>query len=101
MARKAFPAGPRSRGLPCTAVHPGIKATYRTIRLEPATKTRLKELKIDPRESFNDGIARLVARAVEDEPLSDETLRRLDEADIGAGRFRLLGDVLRNPGILE
>ena len=56
---------------------------------------------IDPREGFNDGIERLVARAVEDEPLSDETLRRLDEADIGAGRFRLLGDVLRNPGILE
>lgn len=41
--------------------------------------------------------------ADDDGPLSDETLRRLDEAeaDIRAGRFRPLDAAMRDLGLLE
>jgi hypothetical protein len=40
---------------------------------------------------------------VDDEPLSDETLRRLDEAeaDIRMSRYRPLDDAMRDLGFLE
>ena len=86
-----------------TVVYRNAMATCSTIKVETATKARLMELKIHPRETFNDVIERLVAMAVDVEPLSDETLRRLDEAeaDIRAGRFRPLDDAMRDLGLLE
>ncbi len=78
-------------------------ATCQTIKLEPATKARLMELKVHPRETFNDVVERLVAMAVDDEPLSAETRRRLDEAEaeIKAGRYRPLDDAMQDLGLLE
>ncbi len=77
--------------------------TCQTIKVEAATKARLVELKIHPRETFDRAIERLVAMAVDDEPLSDETLRRLDEAaaDVRTGRYRPLDDAMRDLGLPE
>lgn len=90
-------------GLWCTAVYHSTNATCATIKVEAATKVRQMELKVHPRETFYDVIERLVAMAVDDEPLSGKTLDRLDkaEADIRAGRFRPLDDAMRGLALLE
>ncbi|GAA5261648.1 hypothetical protein [Methanocalculus sp.] len=77
-------------------------ATSQTIKLESSTKERLTRLKIHPRETYNDCIERLIDVMYDDEPLSEETLRRLDEAEIyiKAGKFRPLDDAMRDLDLL-
>ena len=77
-------------------------ATSQTIKLEAATKARLAGLRIHPRETFNDIVERLVNMAVDDEPLSAEEEEQLKEAeaDVRAGNYRPLDDVLRDHGFL-
>ncbi len=77
-------------------------ATCTTIKLEMATKVSLDELKIHPRETYDDVIKRLVQIAIDDEPLSDETLEHLKEAmeDVKAGRVQPMDDVYRELGLL-
>ncbi|ACL16693.1 DUF7557 family protein [Methanosphaerula palustris] len=77
-------------------------ATSQPIKVEAATKARLAELRIHPRETFNDVIERLVTMAVDDEPLSVEEEEELKtaEADVKAGNYRPLDDVLRDHGFL-
>lgn len=77
-------------------------ATCQTIKLEAATKARLAGLKVYPRETFNDVVERLVNMAVDDEPLSAEEEEELKEAvaDVKAGNYRPLDDVLREHGLL-
>ncbi|MBR1368794.1 hypothetical protein RJ53_04425 [Methanocalculus chunghsingensis] len=77
-------------------------ATSQTIKLEPSTKERLNRLKIHPRETYNDCIERLIDVIYDDEPLSEETIRRLDEAEtyIKAGKFRPLDDAMRDLDLL-
>lgn len=43
-------------------------------------KSRLDNLKLFPRESYNDVLTRLVDMAYDDEPLSEHTLERIEEA---------------------
>ena len=50
------------------------------IRVNEKTKTRLQSLKEDPRETYCDVIERLIRMAIDDEPLSDETLKGIEEA---------------------
>ena len=71
-----------------------------TIKLGTGTKARLDGIKIHPRETYDDVINRLVDCAVDDIPLSDETLKHLKEAieDVRAGRGRPMNDVLRDLG---
>jgi len=59
-----------------------------TIQLQPATKARLEDLKTHPRESYDEVVNRLIECAIDDEPLSEETIAALEEAvaDIKAGR---------------
>ena len=67
------------------------------VRVGRRTKERLDRLKLHPRETYDDVIARLTDMAIDDEPLSDESLehlRRSDE-DIRAGRTRRLADIAR------
>lgn len=67
------------------------------VRVGRRTKERLDRLKLHPRETYDDVIARLTEMAIDDEPLSDESLehlRRSDE-DILAGRTRRLADIAR------
>ncbi|WP_440950705.1 DUF7557 family protein [Methanosphaerula subterraneus] len=77
-------------------------ATSQTIRLEVATKARLAGLRNHPRETFNDIVERLITMAVDDEPLSAEEEEELKEAeaDIRAGNYRPLDDLLRDHGLL-
>lgn len=77
-------------------------ATSTTIKLEMATKASLDELKIHPRETYDDVIKRLVHIAIDEEPLSDETLEHLKEAmeDVKAGRVQPMDDVYRELGLL-
>jgi predicted transcriptional regulator len=60
-----------------------------TIVIRQETKTRLDELKRHPRESYNDVVDRLASMAADEEPLSDETLKRIEEAleDLKQGRY--------------
>jgi len=51
-----------------------------TIYIREDLKGRLNNLKRNPKESYNDVIERLISRAVDDEPLSDEAIHGLEEA---------------------
>lgn len=76
-------------------------AAASVVRIQERTKQRLDRLKLHPRETYDDVIARLTDMAIDDEPLSDESLehlRRSDE-DIRAGRTRRLADIARELGI--
>ncbi len=68
------------------------------VRVGERTKARLDRLKLHPRETYDDVIARLTDIAIDDEPLSDETLEHLrrSEEDIKAGRTRRLADIARD-----
>ena len=67
-----------------------------TVKIDPEVRDRLRDLRRHPRESYSDVIARLTRMAFDDEPLSDETIRRIEEglAEIRAGRTRPLEDVM-------
>jgi predicted CopG family antitoxin len=60
-----------------------------TIVIRQETKARLDDLKRHPRESYNDVVDRLASMATDDEPLSDETLKRIEEAleDLKQGKY--------------
>lgn len=68
------------------------------VRVGERTKERLDQLKLHPRETYDDVISRLTELAIDDEPLSDETLEHLrrSEEDIKAGRTRRLADIARD-----
>ncbi len=68
------------------------------VRVGVRTKERLDQLKLHPRETYDDVISRLTELAIDDEPLSDETLEHLrrSEEDIKAGRTRRLADIARD-----
>jgi predicted CopG family antitoxin len=51
-----------------------------TIYIREDLKNQLNSLKRHPKESYNDVIERLVNLAVDDEPLSEETLQGLEES---------------------
>ena len=67
------------------------------VRVGERTKERLDRLKLHPRETYDDVIARLTDMAIDDEPLSAESLEHLrrSEEDIMAGRIRRLADIAR------
>jgi len=67
-----------------------------TIKIKVPLKNRLDSLKIHPRESYTDVIGRLVEMAVDDEPLSDATIRAIEESleDIKKGRIYTLEQVM-------
>jgi predicted CopG family antitoxin len=60
-----------------------------TIVIRQETKARLDDLKRHPRESYNDVVDRLASMATDDELLSDETLKRIEEAleDLKQGKY--------------
>ncbi|EJG07604.1 hypothetical protein Metli_1656 [Methanofollis liminatans DSM 4140] len=67
-----------------------------TIKIKVPLKNRLDSLKIHPRESYTDVIGRLVEMAVDDEPLSDATIKAIEESleDIKKGRVYTLEQVI-------
>lgn len=71
-----------------------------TVQLRSETKAKLDDLKIHPRETYDELISRLADAAYDDEPLSVEEIEaiRQSEEDIRAGRVRSLRDVMRDLG---
>jgi predicted CopG family antitoxin len=51
-----------------------------SIYIREDLKDQLKSLKQHPKESYNDVIERLVTLAVDEEPLSEDAIRGLEEA---------------------
>ena len=71
-----------------------------TVRMRADTKALLDDLKINPRETYDDVVRRLARSAYDDEPLTREEIEAMEEgiADIKAGRVRPLRDVMRDLG---
>lgn len=71
-----------------------------TVQLRPETKEKLDDLKLHPRETYDDLINRLADAAYDDESLSDEEIEdiRASEKDIKAGRVRSLRDIMKDLG---
>ena len=71
-----------------------------TVQLRSVTKAKLDDLKIHPRETYDELISRLADGAYDDEPLSKEEIEaiRRSEEEIRAGRVRSLREVMRNLG---
>lgn len=81
----------------------GINMSSTTVWVTPENKSRLAALKRHPKESYNDVIARLIDMAVDDEPLSEEAIRGIEEAleDIRAGRLYTEDEIEREFGAKE
>ncbi|MCX6685952.1 MAG: hypothetical protein NTV10_04820 [Methanoregula sp.] len=71
-----------------------------TVQLRPETKKKLDNLKIHPRETYDELIDRLADAAYDDEELSDEEIAGMKESeeDIKAGRVRSLRDIMKDLG---
>ncbi|KAF1073557.1 hypothetical protein MKMG_02125 [Methanogenium sp. MK-MG] len=76
-------------------------STITSIRISTDMRDKLSELKVHPKESYEDVIKRLVEDCVDDEPLSDATIQAIEEslADIKAGRVYSLEDVAEELGL--
>ncbi len=59
-----------------------------TIQISLKTKRMLDELKIHPRESYSSVIERLIQLKIDEDPLSKETIRKIERAlkDVKEGR---------------
>ena len=64
-------------------------AATTTICIDPKVKDKLASLKYHPRESYSSVIERLTNLAIDEEPLSDEAIKGIEEAleDIKYGRL--------------
>ena len=74
-----------------------------TIRVSREVKELLDELKLHPRESYDSVIRRLASSMIDDEPVSEDVLRRVEEAlrDVRAGRLLSSDEVCRELGLEE
>jgi len=71
-----------------------------TVQIRLKTKEKLDNLKIHPRETYDELIDRLADAAYDDEELSDEEIAGIKESeeDIKAGRVRNLRDIMKDLG---
>jgi predicted transcriptional regulator len=71
-----------------------------TVQLRSETKEKLDDLKIHPRETYDELIGRLADAAYDNEELSDEEIAgiKVSEEDIKAGRVRSLRDIMKDLG---
>lgn len=71
------------------------------LRVDPITKARLNDLKLHARESYNDVIHRLLDAHIDDEPLSDEEIAKIEGAlaDIKKGCYISHDQVKRELGL--
>jgi len=75
-------------------------AEVTTVRMKAETKALLDDLKLFPRETYDDVVKRLAEAAYDDEPMTPEEIKAMEEgiADIKAGRVRSLRDVMKDLG---
>ncbi|MCX6698491.1 MAG: hypothetical protein NTV68_00970, partial [Methanomicrobiales archaeon] len=71
-----------------------------TVRISLRTKAVLDDLKIHPKESYDDVIGRLSHLAYDNEPITDEELQALREGldDIKTGQTRSLEEIMKDLG---
>ena len=64
------------------------------------TKALLDDLKLNPRETYDDVVRRLAEAAYDDEPLTPDEIEAMEEgiADLKAGRSRSLDEVMKELG---
>ena len=72
-----------------------------TIQLDRKTRDKLRDLKIHPRESYDDVVKRLLALRNEEGELSDMAIRQIESSleDIKAGRTLSMNEVKRQINI--
>jgi predicted transcriptional regulator len=72
-----------------------------TIVIQKDLKSRLDGVKLHPRETYNEVIERLLECAVDDEPLTEETICAIEEGleDIRKGRTIPMEEVMKELGI--
>jgi hypothetical protein len=72
-----------------------------TIQLDRKTRDKLRDLKIHPRESYDDVVNRLLAMRNEEGELSDATIRQIESSlrDIKAGRTLSMNELKRQMNI--
>ncbi|WP_340818115.1 hypothetical protein [Methanolobus sp. WCC4] len=72
-----------------------------TIKIDPQLKESLDKLKLFPRETYNDVVSRLVDMAYDQEPLSDETIKRIEDSleDLKRGRYHTQEEVEKELGL--
>ena len=75
-------------------------AEVTTVRMRVETKALLDDLKLYPRETYDDVVKRLAEMAYDDEPLTKEELEAIQESeeDIKAGRVYSLEEVAKELG---
>ena len=71
-----------------------------SVRMRTDTKALLDDLKLNPRETYDDVVRRLAEAAYDDEPLTTEEIEAMEEgiADLKAGRSRSLDEIMRELG---
>jgi|GEM_PF-618978 len=71
-----------------------------TVRMRAATKALLDDLKLTPRETYDDVVRRLAEAAYDDEPMTPEEIEAMEEGikDIKAGRVRSLDEIMKELG---
>ena len=74
-----------------------------SIRISTDMRDQLSALKTHKKESYEEVISRLVENAVDEEPLSDATIKAIEESleDIKAGRVQSLEEVAEELGLCE
>jgi predicted transcriptional regulator len=72
-----------------------------TIKVDLELKENLDKLKLFPRETYNEVVSRLVDMAYDQEPLSDETINRIEEAleDLKRGKYYTQEEVEAEMGL--
>lgn len=76
------------------------QAQVTSLRVRTDTKALLDDLKLNPRETYDDVVRRLAEAAYDDEPLSQEEIEAMEEgiADLKAGRCRPLDEIMKELG---
>jgi predicted transcriptional regulator len=67
-----------------------------TVRMRAETKALLDDLKLNPRETYDDVVRRLAEAAYDDEPMTADEIAAMEEgiADLKAGRVYTLDEVM-------
>ncbi|MBN1167618.1 MAG: hypothetical protein JXA44_10900 [Methanospirillaceae archaeon] len=68
---------------------------FTPVRITQETKALLDDLKITPRETYDDVIKRLARMVLDDDPLSNDEIEDINQSffDIKAGRIQTLNEV--------
>jgi len=71
-----------------------------SVRMRAETKALLDDLKLTPRETYDDVVRRLAESAYDDEPMTPEEIEAMEEgiADLKAGRVFTLDEIMKECG---